>query len=37
MPPLVRLTLFKIPDPAVLQQAVQKYATLSQDAKKVRR
>lgn len=36
MPPLVRLTLFKIPDPAILHQAAQKYASLAEDALKVR-
>lgn len=35
MSPIVRLTLFKIPDPAAVQQAVQKYSTLAQDALKV--
>lgn len=35
MPKIVRLTLFKIPDPAHVQEAVQKYSTLSQDAVKV--
>ncbi|KAF2264711.1 hypothetical protein CC78DRAFT_580237 [Lojkania enalia] len=34
MPNIIRLTLFKIPDPAHLQEAVQKYSTLSQDAVK---
>ncbi|KAJ4359554.1 uncharacterized protein N0V89_000109 [Didymosphaeria variabile] len=34
MSPIVRLTLFKIPDPAVVQQAVQKYSTLYQEALK---
>ncbi|KAJ4295314.1 hypothetical protein N0V90_007325 [Kalmusia sp. IMI 367209] len=34
MPPIVRLTLFKIPDAAVVQQAVNKYSTLSQEAVK---
>lgn len=35
MPNIVRLTLFKIPDPAVIQEAIQKYSTLTQDAVKV--
>ncbi|KAK7179659.1 hypothetical protein DPSP01_011592 [Paraphaeosphaeria sporulosa] len=34
MSPIVRVTLFKIPDSAVVQQAVQKYNTLAQDAQK---
>ncbi|KAF1845304.1 uncharacterized protein K460DRAFT_394989 [Cucurbitaria berberidis CBS 394.84] len=34
MPQIVRLTLFKIPDPAIIQEAIQKYSTLSQDAVK---
>jgi hypothetical protein len=36
MPKIVRLTLFKIPDEGTVKEAVQKYATLVQDAKKVR-
>ncbi|KAF2853332.1 hypothetical protein T440DRAFT_466308 [Plenodomus tracheiphilus IPT5] len=32
MPNIVRLTLFKLPDAAVVQEAIQKYSTLSQDA-----
>ncbi|KAJ4371170.1 hypothetical protein N0V83_004386 [Neocucurbitaria cava] len=31
---IVRLTLFKISDPAVIQEAIQKYSTLTQDAVK---
>ncbi|PSN60943.1 hypothetical protein BS50DRAFT_563001 [Corynespora cassiicola Philippines] len=34
MPKILRLTLFKIPDPAHVKEAVQKYSTLSQDALK---
>ncbi|KAL5405217.1 hypothetical protein PMIN06_010987 [Paraphaeosphaeria minitans] len=34
MPPIVRLTLFKIPDAALVQQAVHKYSTLARDALK---
>jgi len=36
MSPIVRLTVFKIPDPAVVKQAVEKYNTLSKEALKVR-
>ena len=36
MPKIVRLTLFKIPDQTHINQAIQKYATLTQDAVKVR-
>lgn len=36
MPKIVRLTLFKLPDEGTVKEAVQKYATLCQDAKKVR-
>ncbi|KAH7383380.1 hypothetical protein BKA66DRAFT_417720 [Pyrenochaeta sp. MPI-SDFR-AT-0127] len=32
MSSIVRITLFKIPDPAVVQEAIQKYSTLTQDA-----
>ncbi|KAF1967713.1 hypothetical protein BU23DRAFT_482729 [Bimuria novae-zelandiae CBS 107.79] len=34
MPAIIRLTLFKIPDPDLVQQAVQKYTTLNQVALK---
>ncbi|KAF2116350.1 hypothetical protein BDV96DRAFT_645680 [Lophiotrema nucula] len=34
MSKIVRLTLFKIPDPALLQEAASKYSTLSQEATK---
>ncbi|OAL52413.1 hypothetical protein IQ07DRAFT_370687 [Pyrenochaeta sp. DS3sAY3a] len=34
MSKIVRLTLFKIPDAAVVQEAIQKYSTLAQDAVK---
>lgn len=36
MAKIVRLTLFKLDDPAVVQEAIQKYSTLTQDAKKVK-
>jgi hypothetical protein len=36
MPKIVRLTLFKIPDESMVQEAIQMYNTLAQDAKKVR-
>jgi hypothetical protein len=36
MPKIVRLTLLKLTDPETIQQAIQKYSTLTQDAKKVR-
>lgn len=36
MPKIVRLTLFKLPDSTVIEEAIQKYSTLSQDAQKVR-
>lgn len=35
MPNIVRLTLFKLSDEVVIQEAIQKYSTLSQDAQKV--
>lgn len=35
MPKIVRLTLMKITDTETIQQAIQKYSTLTQDAKKV--
>ncbi|KAI8935403.1 hypothetical protein NX059_007983 [Plenodomus lindquistii] len=34
MPNIVRLTLFKLADEAVLQEAIQKYSTLAKDALK---
>ncbi|KAF2449237.1 hypothetical protein P171DRAFT_516983 [Karstenula rhodostoma CBS 690.94] len=34
MPPIVRLTLFKIPDPPTIHLALEKYTTLAQDALK---
>lgn len=34
MPEIMRLTLFKLPDAAVLQEAIQKYSTLAEDALK---
>lgn len=34
---IVRLTLFKVYDPGVIQEAIQKYSTLSQDAVKVQK
>ncbi|KAF2020686.1 hypothetical protein BU24DRAFT_416375 [Aaosphaeria arxii CBS 175.79] len=34
MPKIARLTLFKIPDPANVQEAIKKYSTLTQDALK---
>lgn len=34
MSPIIRLTLFKIPDPTHIQQSIQQYSTLSQDAVK---
>ncbi len=36
MPKIVRMTLFKLTDTEVIQEAIQKYSTLSQDAVKVR-
>lgn len=36
MPKITRLTLFKIPDSTHIDQAIAKYATLTQDAVKVR-
>lgn len=36
MSKIVRLTLMKVTDDEAIQQAIQKYATLTQDAKKVR-
>jgi hypothetical protein len=36
MPKIVRLTLMKVTDAETIQQAIQKYSTLTQDAKKVR-
>lgn len=35
MPKILRLTLFKIPDAAHVEEAVKKYSTLTQDAVKV--
>jgi len=35
MPKIVRLTLMKIADDEIVQQAIQKYSKLIQDAKKV--
>lgn len=35
MPQIIRTTLFKLPNPDVLEQALQKYSTLKQDALKV--
>jgi len=35
MTQIVRITLFKLPNPDVLDQALQKYSTLAQDALKV--
>lgn len=35
MPKIVRLTLFKLPDEELIQEAIKKYSTLSQDAVKV--
>ena len=35
MAPLIRLTLFKIPDEAVVHQAVERYNALSETAVKV--
>lgn len=35
MPQIVRLTLFKIGDEALLKEAKSKYSTLAQDAQKV--
>ncbi|KAF2874468.1 hypothetical protein BDV95DRAFT_487423 [Massariosphaeria phaeospora] len=32
MPPIVRLTLFKLPDATAVQETVKRYSTLSQDA-----
>ncbi|EAT86492.1 hypothetical protein SNOG_06661 [Parastagonospora nodorum SN15] len=34
MPKIVRLTLLKITDDEAIQEAVQKYSTLTQDAKR---
>ncbi|OAK96505.1 hypothetical protein IQ06DRAFT_297206 [Phaeosphaeriaceae sp. SRC1lsM3a] len=34
MPQISRITLLKLADPNIVQEAVQKYATLAQDAKK---
>ncbi|KAF1829251.1 hypothetical protein BDW02DRAFT_510396 [Decorospora gaudefroyi] len=34
MPKIVRLSLFKIPDPEMIKEAIQMYNTLAQDAKK---
>jgi len=34
MTQIVRITLFKLPNPDVLDQALQKYSTLAQDALK---
>ncbi|KAH7135730.1 hypothetical protein B0J11DRAFT_168371 [Dendryphion nanum] len=34
MSTLIRLTLFKIPDPTHVQETIKKYSTLSQDAVK---
>jgi hypothetical protein len=34
--PIVRLTLFKVTDASTIELAIQKYASLTQDAKKVR-
>jgi hypothetical protein len=36
MPNIVRITLLKLADAETIQQALQKYSTLTQDAKKVR-
>lgn len=36
MPNIVRLTLLKISDEGAIQTAIQKYSTLTQDAKRVR-
>jgi hypothetical protein len=36
MPKIVRITLLKIDDAEAIQQGIQKYSTLIQDAKKVR-
>ena len=35
MPKINRLTIFKIQEDAAIQAAIEKYSTLSQDAKKV--
>jgi hypothetical protein len=37
MPQIVRITLLKVADAETIQQALQKYSTLTQDAKKVLR
>jgi hypothetical protein len=34
--PIVRLTLMKVADAETIQHAIQKYSSLTQDAKKVR-
>ncbi|KAH7396856.1 hypothetical protein DE146DRAFT_657935 [Phaeosphaeria sp. MPI-PUGE-AT-0046c] len=34
MPQINRITLLKLADPSIIQQAVQKYSTLARDAKK---
>jgi hypothetical protein len=36
MSKIIRMTLFKLTDNAVIKEAIQKYSTLSQDAVKVR-
>ncbi|KZM26427.1 hypothetical protein ST47_g2431 [Ascochyta rabiei] len=36
MSQIIRMTLFKLSDAAVIQEAIQKYSTLTQDAVKVR-
>lgn len=36
MPKIVRLTLLKVADKDTIQQAINHYSTLTQDAKKVR-
>ncbi|KAH9859492.1 hypothetical protein IAQ61_011273 [Plenodomus lingam] len=34
MAPIIRLTLFKLPDQSILDQAIEKYSTLTKDALK---
>jgi len=36
MPKIIRLTLFKIPDETHINEAIEKYSSLTQDAVKVR-
>jgi hypothetical protein len=36
MPQIIRITLMKVTDADTIQQAIKKYSTLTQDAKRVR-